>query len=246
LKSYLFILILFAFSKSFTQVPINEIDSTQALKDYISKTYVYLGNTFAEKHNGIIDSTNYTFIEVYKQGKIQSQFYPKFAGNSKKLITFNYYPSGELKSKISKIDYGSGGNKIDSIVYKIINSQSSEICAYYYLEEPQKEIQRKLNDTLFTDFYKGENIAYTHREFWESENVKQSCQVYPINTQQVNKYTYDESGELTQMDRYQNGEKIETSLHIDIDYDKFDRVIKRVHWAGEEKMPSYIEFIIFE
>ena len=216
---------------------------SEPVGNYSSRTYIYLGNTFAEKHHHIIDTLNYTYKEIYHDGKLVLKSYPKFGGNSTRKIEYTYSKNGELKSKISKTEYESGQMRIDSVNYILLDNHTSEIWTYNHQQKPQKEVKRMLGDTTYLDLYDGDEILYSSYETWESKNVKKSHQA---RNNQINKYIYDVHGELIQIDRYEGIEFLETSLQIDISYDDKNRVIKRVNWAGKEKILSFTECIIYE
>lgn len=226
------------------QLTCNMYLQSQGLKNYTSKTYVYMGNTFAEKHNKVIDTINYSYKEVFINGVITNKFYPNFGGNSTREINYLYNDHNELISKTSTVTYHTGQMRKDSIIHIPIDSITTEILTYNnHQQAPQKEIERISNDTTFTDYYNDEKIVYTNFEYWESTNTKISSL---LGQDQITKHTYDKYGALIQLDLFKGKEHIETTMQIDQTYDSKNRVTKRVHWAGKEKLLSFIECIIYQ
>ena len=206
-------------------------------KSYTSKTYLYRGNSFAEKYNSIIDTLNYTWRDSFSNGKHLFREYPKYGGNIRRKETFSYYNDGTPKKTIIHLKNHireEVRERKDSIVYKKIDV-STIVISKYLDRETSKQIQKTSNDTLYTEQYINDKYAFTAREFWETKTRKHDQIIKPYLSEVSNVFVYDQYGNQIKTERYENGKFTESTIPIKYEYDSLNRVITKETFYGEGK-----------
>ncbi len=87
---------------------------------YTSKTYLFLGNSFAEKYNSQIDTLNFTWRDSFKNNHLVFREYPKYHGQFQRIENYEYDKNNELKRTIKETFFYRSATK-DSTVYNKVD-----------------------------------------------------------------------------------------------------------------------------
>lgn len=214
---------------------------------YSSKTYFFMGNLFAEKFNSQIDTMNYSWRDSFANNLHLIREYPKYYGEFRRIENYEYDENDEPKRTVMQT-FHYRQKTTDSIVYNNINSNTTEIIKYITGEKPFKEIQRTVKDTLYVDQIIDGEYGFTSREFWETKRRKQSQIIKPELSEVMNIFVHNENGDLTAIERYENGEFIEKTISIEYEYDSKGRIIskKTYYGRGDKKELGSTEITIYD
>lgn len=214
---------------------------------YTSKTYQFLGNSFDEYYNSEIDTLNFTWRDSFRNNQLVCREYPKYHGEFKRIEKYEYDKNNELHKTIIETFLHYGTTK-DSTIYNKIDFNTTELTKYVTGENPFKEIHRNLNDTIFIDQEINGKYGFTSREFWVNKFRKQSQIVKPELSEVMNIYVHNENGDLIEIERYENGIFVYTTMSIQYKYDSQERIIlKEIFYGGEdEKKLGSTEITIYD
>jgi len=199
---------------------------------YSSKTFLYIGNQFIEKYKSKIDSTNFSWVDSFKDNILIQREYPKYHGEFRRIYKFEYYGNGEPKRTTIQTFHPSG-ETLDSTIYKRTNSNTTEIINFMTGENPYIEVRNIINDTIFTDHIINGEYGFTTREFWESETRKHDQIIKPELSKVLNVYVHNERKDLIRIERFESGKFVETTMSINYEYDKNDRMILKDTYYGD-------------
>jgi len=201
---------------------------------YVSKTYLFLGNSFETVYKSKIDTLNFSWQDRFENGQLKERIYPKYQGEFLRKEVYEYYNLKELKSihfTTSKIGFWTTQ---DSTIYEKLNPTATKITNYVTGEIPSIQIQRSRKDTIDTEnlFSSG---SFTSREIWETKFRKSRQIIYPEMDDIQNFFLYNTNGDLVQIERYERGEFKEISMSLEYSYDNENRVTSRETYYGDGK-----------
>lgn len=215
--------------------------------NYTSRTYLFLGNSFAEKYSSKIEMANIAWRDSIKNNLLVFREYPKYQGEFRRIENYEYDENGDLKRQIIKTYYYHGEAK-DSTIYKKIDLNTLEIVKYTTGENHFKEIHRTSNDTVYIDEIINGKYGFTSMEFWETKFRKQSQIVKPEFSNVINTFVYNEIGDLVEIERYENGNFVRKTMSINYNYDSQNRIVLKETFYGEadERKLGSTEITIYD
>lgn len=213
---------------------------------YTSKSYLFLGDSFANQYNSKIDSTNFTWRDSFIDNLHVYREYPKYQGQFRRIENFEYYQNGKPSKTLIETFY-KYGNTIDSTVYNNIDLETTEITKFITGENPFKEIHKTSNDTLYIDQIINGKYGFTSREFWETKSRKQRQIIKPTLGEVMNTFVHNDKGDLIIIERYENGEFVYKTMAINYEYDSQNRItLKETYYLdADEKILGSTEIIIY-
>lgn len=206
---------------------------TKEPQSYVSKTYIYSGNTFEEKFNSKIDTLNYTWRDSFQNNRLVSREYPKYQGNIHRTEKYAYDDDGELKEEVVTMIYPQQRTISDTIQYIKIDSNTTETVRLKKGKKIVMAVRKTINDTTYIDRMVGGKYGFTSREYWETATRKNDRIIRPTPSKIVNVYLYNENGDLTGIERTEEGSPPEKTMMINYRYDARNRVILKDTYYGE-------------
>ena len=205
---------------------------------YESKTYFFMGNSFEEKYNSKIDTTNYSWKDRFQNTHLVEREYPKYQGAFKRKESFKYYDDKKLKEEVIETEYPNGTITKDTTLFIRKKEGTTEIVKLKKGKRIVKSVQRVLNDTLFIDHIIGGKTGFTSREFWETKTRKHDQIIRPELSKISNIYIHNQNGDLIGIERKEDGYPLEKTMTIQYKYDAQNRIVSKDTYYGEGKKRS--------
>ncbi len=220
---------------------------SQGSENYTGKTYLFLGNSFVERFDSKIDTSNFTSEIQIRDGKIIRRYYPKYQGELERTEIYHYT---ELE-KLAKIVVATKSRymnrpKLDSTVYHYKKEFGEyDIEVKVYGDVSVEHYYTIIGDTSYIDEYINANYAYTVREIKKGDKIKERQIIKPELSEVINTFYYDDFGNELKYEKTENG-KTEVTMSFVYEYDHFNRITRRQTFFEPEHELMSLEIRIYD